>query len=129
MEVDDPYVLAAMDGNDGTASKPLTTRTEPTAFFFVLFGLAFEALAESSAEAGASIATSRTTARIALEALKYLVQPVYSGKAPLEPAIFDELMSLFYRMVMTEPSEVQMQLLAVLSLLVKSQAPNMTSPE
>lgn len=129
MEAHDPHILASMDGQEiGTVAKPSAVRTDPTAFFFIIFGLAFEALAESSAEAGASSAASRSTARIALMTLKNLVKPEYAGKAPLDGPIFDELSSLFYRMAMTEPPEIQILLLRVLSDLVTSQAPNMPSP-
>lgn len=128
MEAKDAHIVAAMDGQDiGATAKPSSTRTEPTMFFFVVFGLAFEALADSSAEAGASSTASRNT-HIALATLKNLVKPEYSGKALLEDPIFDEILSLFYRMAMTEPPEVQIILLRVLSDLVLTQSTNMPSP-
>jgi HEAT repeat-containing protein 5 len=55
MEAKDPHILAAMDGKEVSKQNPqlvpTTDRKEPTAFFFVIFGLVYEALATASADA------------------------------------------------------------------------------
>jgi len=116
----DPHVLAAMDGSETVANgaSQSAPRTEPTALFFVIFGLVYEALASPDTDSGSG---HRTISVIALKCLKYLVRPQYSGHALLDQANFDELISLFYRMTITEPPIVVMRILEVVSLLVVSQ--------
>jgi hypothetical protein len=116
----DACILAAMDGielgaNEVTRSTP---RKEPTALFFVIFGLAYEALASPDSDSGSG---HRAISVVALKCLKHLVRPQYSGHALLDQANFEELVSLFYRMTITEPPVVVVHLLEVLSSLVVSQ--------
>ena len=127
MQEKDPYILAAMDGQELNAQdqtiiapKP-GIRDEPTAFFFVLFGLVFEALATSSADTSSSATTRQDTIVAALLALKNLVRPEYSGKAILEPTTFDEFITLCYRLSMTESAAVQIHLVEMLTILAISQ--------
>ncbi|EJD04810.1 clathrin-coated vesicle protein [Fomitiporia mediterranea MF3/22] len=136
MKVGDPYILAAMDGLESTdlnnkdnpptliQSNSSSSREEPTALFFAIFGLIYEALATSSADATPS-PTVRQNAIIALEALKSLVKPEYSGKALLESTIFDEFTSLCYRMAMTESAAVQTHLVEAVAVFATSQKESM----
>ena len=96
----------------------LTPRIEPTALFFVIFGLVYEALASPDTDSGTGL---RAISVIALRCLKYLVRPQYSGYALLDRANFDELVSLFYRMTVTEPPIVVVHILEVVSSFVVSQ--------
>jgi hypothetical protein len=116
----DAHVLTAMDGSEtvvnGASQSAL--RAEPTALFFVIFGLAYEALASPDTDSGSG---QRTISVIALKCLRYLVRPQYSGHALLDQANFDELISLFYRMTITESPIVVMHILEVVSSLVVSQ--------
>lgn len=118
MHANDPHILAAMDGREPatTVNGSARSRTEPTAFFFPVFGLVYEGLVAASTDAS-SAQGSRETTIIALEALKSLVHPDYSGKALLEPAIFDEFTSLCYRMAMTESAAVQVHLVEAIAAL------------
>lgn len=116
----DAHVLAAMDGSETVvngAPRP-TPRADPTALFFVVFGLVYEALASPDADSGSG---HRMISVIALKCLKYLVRPQYSGHALLDQANFDELVSLFYRMTITEPHTVVAHILEVVSSLVVNQ--------
>ena len=134
MKGNDPYVLAAMDGHekfDSTQEQTSlithstsATRDEPTALFFALFGLVYEALAASSADATPSTAL-RENAVIALETTKSLVKPEYSGKALLDPTIFSEFTGLCYRMAMTESAAVQIHLVEAVAAFATSQKENM----
>ncbi|KAJ3549608.1 hypothetical protein NMY22_g815 [Coprinellus aureogranulatus] len=139
MEANDPYVLAAMDGRELSANeKPPSVNpqnTEPTAFFYIIFGLVYEALSTSS-EDSSSGAKRQSTVIPALRALKCLVRPEYAGKAILEPTIFDEFASLSYRLAMTEPADVQVHLVEMLSSFASAQksspsedALSLTSPQ
>lgn len=123
MQAQDRHILAAMDGNEaGSDDKdpiPSGDRKEPTAFFYVIFGLVYEALATSSADTTSS--SNRQYAVIsALQALKCLIRPEYSGNALMEPTIFDEFISLCYRMGMTEAPAIQVHLVEMLAIFAQS---------
>ncbi|KAJ0425330.1 armadillo-type protein [Aspergillus carlsbadensis] len=74
-------------------------RDEPVAFFFVLFGLAFEALVDQS--------TSTSQRMEILQALKRILRPVISGNAIYQDAIFSESMDSFDRLALTEGTAIQ----------------------
>ncbi|EAU90073.2 clathrin-coated vesicle protein [Coprinopsis cinerea okayama7 len=125
MQTNDPHIVAAMDGRElGPNEKPLVSqgpKQEPSAFFFILFGLVYEALSTSSSDSSGS--SQRQSDYIAaLQALKCLVKPEYAGKAILEPTIFDEFTSLLYRIAMTEPADIQVHLIEALSIFASTQS-------
>lgn len=74
-------------------------RDEPVAFFFVLFGLAFEALVGQS--------TSPAQRLGILQALRRILRPVISGNAIYQEAIFTETMDSLDRLVLTENISIQ----------------------
>ncbi|KAJ5778892.1 hypothetical protein N7457_006612 [Penicillium paradoxum] len=74
-------------------------REEPVAFFFVLFGLAFESLVDQG--------TSASQRLEILQALKRILRPVISGNAIYQDAIFTETMDSFARLVLTETTPIQ----------------------
>jgi hypothetical protein len=74
-------------------------REEPVAFFFVLFGLAFESLVDQ--------ATTTSQRLKILQALKRILRPVISGNAIYQDAIFSETMDTFDRLVLTESTPIQ----------------------
>ncbi|KAJ7168806.1 clathrin-coated vesicle protein [Mycena filopes] len=125
MLANDPHILAAMDGQelgkDAKAPVKEPQRAEPSMFFFVVFGLVYEALATASAESSSSATSRQTTVIAALQTLKCLVRPEYAGKAMMEPAIFDEFISLCYRMAMTESARIQIHLVEVLAIMAATQ--------
>lgn len=129
MEAGDPYILAAMDGTEHDEKKPkdlisTVARKEPTSFFFVVFGLVYEALATSSADSSSTSSTHQATALSALQALKWLVRPEYSGNAILDPTIFDEFISLCYRIGLTETPAIQVRLVQMLTVWAQSSSGN-----
>lgn len=114
MMLKETYILAAVDGQDGDISSGRSSSSaEPAVFFFVIYGLVHEALSASSTES-LNLPSGHSTTLAALQALQYLVRPEYAGKAILEPTIFDEFMSVSYRMAMTEPASVQIPLIDTL---------------
>ncbi|OSD03664.1 ARM repeat-containing protein [Trametes coccinea BRFM310] len=118
MQRDDPNLLAAMDGQDTpTTTGSSGSRDEPTVFFWVVFGLAYEALATSAPDADQD---AQRTSIISLQALKHLVRRKYCGKVFKDPPIFEELLNLFYRMSLTEPSGVQIHLVEAIASLAES---------
>ncbi|KAF7308406.1 Clathrin-coated vesicle protein [Mycena chlorophos] len=128
MQANDPNILVAMDGfepgKDAPSSSKDARRSEPTMFFFIIFGLVYEALATASSEASSTNPSRQSSVIAALQTLKCLVRPEYAGKAMLEPAIFDEFISLCYRMAMTENAAIQTHLIEVLTIMASTQ----TSP-
>lgn len=138
MEARDPSILGAMDGVDDVKASPSvdrSARSEPTAMFFVVFSLVNETLSTSTPYSGSPSIPSSVTSLIALRAMKSLVRREFSGKALLEPTIFDELLNLWYRMAMTEPPALQIQLVEVIRVFAIEQgrgikaSDDVTSPE
>lgn len=113
IEQDSEFVFDALDGketdgpsaNDKSKGPDINYRDEPVAFFFVLFGIAFEALATRPGQAD-SLATHEQTLEI-LQALKKILHPSVSGHAIYREAIFSETMDLLDRLVLTEGLDVQ----------------------
>ncbi|KAB5558698.1 armadillo-type protein [Coniochaeta sp. 2T2.1] len=113
IEQDSEFVFDALDGkesqgpatNGHSKGADINYRDEPVAFFFVLFGIAFEALAAKPGQTD-SLATSEQTLEI-LRALKKILHPSVSGHAIYREAIFSEAMDLLDRLVLTEGLDVQ----------------------
>ncbi|KKZ66608.1 hypothetical protein EMCG_07722 [[Emmonsia] crescens] len=118
VEKDSEFVFDALDGKIALskelvpADKPqvngdkrekgthINYRDEPVAFFFVLFGLAFEALVAQSHE------QSNQRLEI-LRALKKILHPSVAGNAVYQDAVFSETIDTLDRLVMTESSSIQ----------------------
>lgn len=113
IEQDSEFVFDALDGkeiegpstNGQSRGVDINYRDEPVAFFFVLFGIAFEALATRPGQSD-SLATHEQTLEI-LQALKKILHPSVSGHAIYREAIFSETMDLLDRLVLTEGLDVQ----------------------
>ncbi|KAK5631761.1 hypothetical protein RRF57_007475 [Xylaria bambusicola] len=113
IEQDSEFVFDALDGKETDGPAPngqskgadINYRDEPVAFFFVLFGIAFEALATRPGQTD-SLATQEQTLPI-LHALKKILHPSVSGQAIYKEAIFSETMDLLDRLVLTESLDVQ----------------------
>ena len=129
MQAEDPYILAAMDGQElkqnqsVDSAQPSRRREEPTAFFYVLFGLVFEALSTSLSESSYTPLSHQTILISALRALKSLVRTEYSGNVLSEPTVSDELISQCYRLAMTEPANVHIDLIEMLATMTTMQTP------
>lgn len=110
IDEDSAFVFDALEGREspsvnGSDAKPtdINYRDEPVAFFFVLFGLAFEALVSRSSESQ----TSRDHTLDILQALKKILRPSVSGQAIYQEVIFSETMDMLDRLVLTESLNVQ----------------------
>ncbi|KAF2084373.1 HEAT repeat protein-like protein [Saccharata proteae CBS 121410] len=112
IDEDSDFVFDALDGKteltesgDGKDDKPadINYRDEPVAFFFVLFGLAFEALVGRPSDGSA---TKGQTLEI-LKALKNILRPSVSGHAIYQEVVFSETMDMLDRLVLTEGLDVQ----------------------
>ncbi|KAK5990286.1 Pof6 interactor 1-like protein [Cladobotryum mycophilum] len=113
IEQDSEFVFDALDGKESSTSATngqtkvpgINYRDEPVAFFFVLFGLAFEALAIRPGQDN-SLATQEQMLAI-LQALKKILHPSVTGHAIYRPDVFSETMDLLDRLVLTEGLDVQ----------------------
>ncbi|KAJ3989256.1 hypothetical protein F5890DRAFT_1549706 [Lentinula detonsa] len=108
--------------NSATSVSSKRPREEPTTFFYIVFGLVYEALVEASTDSLTSSAARRTSVIASLQVLEYLVEPKYAGKAILDPTIFDEFISVCYRLAMTESAPIQIHLIEVMRVLAASQS-------
>ncbi|KAJ1026819.1 hypothetical protein NDA16_002116 [Ustilago loliicola] len=122
----DARALAAMDGEtnpatagSNAAAPPPKVRSEPCLFFFVLYGLAFEALATRSSNSVESVQEGKVM-RISLRAMTALSKPQMAGSTLLQDTLFLELCNLWYRLVMTEPPAVQISVLETIGGMAAS---------
>ncbi|RPB18540.1 hypothetical protein L211DRAFT_854052 [Terfezia boudieri ATCC MYA-4762] len=115
IEEDSHLVFEALDGKAPASEDAsgighdINYRDEPVAFFFVLFGIAFEALV---GRPGDGLATKEQTLAILL-ALKKILHPSVCGYAVYQDAIFSETMDLLDRLVLTEGIPVQSAIVGI----------------
>ncbi|KAL7269608.1 hypothetical protein RUND412_007710 [Rhizina undulata] len=119
IEQDSQFVFDALDGKPSPADDAspedgprhdINYRDEPLAFFFVLFGIAFEALVGRPGVD--SLATREQTLEILL-ALKKILHPSVCGQAIYQEVIFSETMDLLDRLVLTEGLPVQLAIVDI----------------
>ena len=111
IDEDSEFVFDALDGKtefsedapSGKVDHHINYRDEPVAFFFVLFGLAFEALAGRPGD----LQASKEQILEILQALKKILRPSVSGQAIYQEVIFSETMDMLDRLVLTEGLTVQ----------------------
>lgn len=90
----------------GPVGKQMNFREEPVAFFFILYGLAFEALATQSRD------NPTQTLKI-LQALQKILRPAVSGNAIYQDTVFDETMDVLDRLALTEGLGIQNALVEI----------------
>jgi hypothetical protein len=110
IDEDSEFVFDALDGKTepsepSAEGKPsdINYRDEPVAFFFVLFGLAFEALVGRPGDMQAS----KEQILEILQALKKILRPAVSGHAIYQEVVFSETMDMLDRLVLTEGLGIQ----------------------
>ncbi|KAF3924978.1 hypothetical protein AA313_de0200952 [Arthrobotrys entomopaga] len=112
IEQDSEFVFDALDGKSASAPQGhidkhgINYRDEPVAFFFVLFGIAFEALV--GRPGGSEILATKDQILEVLCALKKILHPAVSGHAIYQDAIFTETIDLLDRLVLTEGLPIQL---------------------
>lgn len=117
----DNNIILAMQGEEissdekANAEKAKREGNEPVMYFYPLYGLAFEALATGS---GSSRETQGV--RTTLAALRYLCNAKFAGSVLLQDDLFNELINLSYRIIMTEPATVQVRVIEMVSAFANS---------
>ncbi|KAL8708724.1 MAG: hypothetical protein Q9220_006450 [cf. Caloplaca sp. 1 TL-2023] len=114
IEKDPQLVFDAIDGQKDTPQinghhdqRDIDYRDEPVAFFFVLFGIAVEALVTKG-----SNESSGDVLKI-LFALKKILSPSVAGNAIFQDAVFSETIEIFNRLALTESLPVQLVLIDI----------------
>ncbi|KAL0262688.1 hypothetical protein SLS55_001658 [Diplodia seriata] len=119
IDEDAEFVFDALDGkefeedesgDDPKEKKPaadINYRDEPVAFFFVLFGLAFEALVTTGRPSSGDSQSNKEHTLEILRALKNILKPSVSGHAIYQEVVFSETMDMLDRLVLTEGLDVQ----------------------
>ena len=110
------FVFDALDNRDSHLTdqksesirpdRDISSRKEPTAFFFILYGLAFESLVSQAQD------DSRHTLKV-LEATQKILRPSISGNAIYTDTVFDETMDILDRLGLTEGIGVQTALVSI----------------
>ena len=116
----DPFTLGAMDGQAFTSPSPpaptpevsTAPRLEPVVNFYIIYGLAFESLVKSLGE-------NTSLAQVSLKVMQTLVKPFICGKV-FEGAFFDELCSICYRIGMSAPAVIKMEMCDMIKAFVDS---------
>jgi HEAT repeat-containing protein 5 len=94
---------SALADDSDTAKSPgkdISFREEPVAFFFILYGLALEALVTQSRD------NPSQTLKI-LQGLRKILRPAVSGSAIYQDTVFDETMDILDRLALTEGLGIQ----------------------
>ncbi|KAJ9641160.1 hypothetical protein H2204_002838 [Knufia peltigerae] len=107
--LDNKRVSAADEGStNGTVvqGRDMSFREEPVAFFFILFGLAFEALVTQARE-------DPSQALSILQALRKILTPQVSGNAIYEDAVFTETTDTLDRLALTSTRDTQSVLVEI----------------
>ena len=102
--LDDKSIAPKQNGDVATKGQDINYRDEPVAFFFVLFGISFEAMAAKQTDEPAVIAKRNLDI---LQAMRKIVSPAVAGPAIYQDAIFSETMDMLARMALTEAVDVQ----------------------
>jgi HEAT repeat-containing protein 5 len=117
VDKDSDFVFDALDNkleangtvqpNDlATEGKDISFREEPVAFFFILYGLAFEALVISARE------DAPQTLAI-LQALKKILRPAVAGNSVYQDVVFGETTDAFDRLAMMGDLDTQTVLVEI----------------
>ncbi|MCJ1403814.1 hypothetical protein MMC11_007037 [Xylographa trunciseda] len=112
IDQDSDFVFDALDGKtDSLATNSadyhridISYRDEPVAFFFILYGISFEALVKRP---DTDTQNSKDQTLEILLVLKRILRPSVSGNAVYQDVVFSETMELFDRLALTEGSAVQ----------------------
>lgn len=117
MEEENASMQAAMNGKQSLEGTSGVESHQMSPFFYVLFGLVYETLVNSKPDPATS---GSGRAVVPLRALKCLVRPQYAGDVFQDPAIFEELVHLLYRLALTETVTAQVHLLEAVTALCRS---------
>lgn len=111
IDEDSEFVFDALDDKKGpdhpngnnSKGHDISYRDEPVAFFFVLFGISFEALTRAAAQPS----VSRQRLLDILQVMQKILRPSVAGMAIYQDHIFSELMDALDRLALTEGYDVQ----------------------
>ena len=102
--LDDKNTETHGNGDSASRANDINYRDEPVAFFFVLFGISFEALLAKQSDEPSVVAKRNMDI---LQALKKILSPAVAGLAIYQDATFSETMDMLARMALTEGTDIQ----------------------
>ena len=108
--LDEKSTVGKQNGEKPSKGQDINYRDEPVAFFFVLYGISFEALSAKHTDEPAVVVKRSLDI---LNALKKIVSPAVAGMAIYQDAIFSETMETLARMALTEGIEVQTVIIGI----------------
>ncbi|CCG82814.2 Putative uncharacterized protein [Taphrina deformans PYCC 5710] len=126
IDQDKNFVFEALDtrqSKNGTGD--IDYRGEPAAFFMVLFGICFEALAHSSMESSGDEDQNIEV----LSALQSILLPSICGNVVYTEPIFTEITDLFGRLLLTEGVATQVVIVDIVARLAKDHPLSATAVE
>lgn len=123
IEEDSEFIFQALDGQKKIEEKSSGTRKpsdinycdEPVAFFFLLFGIVFEALIQKPKDNNAA---HKESVLELLQALQRILRPAVSGRSIYQEAIFSETLDVLGRLVFTSPSNTKVTIVKIAKNLV-----------
>ena len=125
----DRHIIAAMDGADASASKASPRSSDPALFFYVIFGLAFQQVAEAAAGSGRDVKLlSGNAAGTALEVIAGLVQHAVAGDALMRDGLIEELCGLCLRLVGTGNALVKARIVDAVVAVVREYVKDLATP-
>lgn len=126
IDQDKEFVFEALD-NRSTSNGvgEIDYRGEPAAFFLVLFGICFEALAHSSMESSGNGDQNIET----LIALQSILKPSICGNVVYTEPIFTEIVDLFGRLLLTEGIATQVVIVDIAASLAQNHPLSATAAE
>lgn len=116
MESRDPSMVDALADGHQTAEDS-QQKDQGSPLFYVLFGLCIESLSRVSSSSG-SRSDAAMTLNICLNSLKTFVHPSLAGPNFVPKAVFLELMNVFDRLVQTEGTFVQQEIVNITERIV-----------
>lgn len=117
IDQDKDFVFNALDNRPASnGGGDIDYRGEPAAFFMVLFGICFEALAHASMESPGD----RNYNIEVLTALQSILKPAVCGKIVYTEPIFTEIVDLFGRLLLTEGIATQIVIVDIAASLALS---------
>jgi HEAT repeat protein len=120
LAAEDPFMVGAVDGaiyKSAADIPPVPTgpaiRPEPAQNFYILYGLAFDALTRA-------LGTDPTMASVVLKVMGSLVHPQLSGTTVFEGTFFDEMCTLCYRIAMSESAAIKADMVNLVAAFATS---------
>ena len=118
IEEDSEFMFQALEGRKKVEAKSresrkpseINYRDEPVAFFFLLFGIVFEALTQRPKDSNTA---DKELVFELLQALQRVLRPAVCGRSIYQEAIFSETLDVLGRLVLTSPPNTKITVIKI----------------